>query len=246
MSNSLEAKSGKYRVLFANPRFPRDTFWSFDRALALAGRRAVMPPLGLLTIAGMLSPQRYSVELADENLNAISDDALRAADVVFATAMIVQEQALFTLVERCRALGTPVVVGGPFVSGCFEVLLERGFQPHVWFLGEAEQLLPSLLEDLESGRLRRAYAHVADEARGCRVRMAFGADLRLLVAARPALELAPLPRFDLLDLPRYHSMAIQASRGCPIGCEFCDIWTQYGRKPRPVGRSVSAPRRTVD
>lgn len=41
-----------------------------------------------------------------------------------------------------------------------------------------------------------------------------------------------MPRFDLLDLSAYRSMAIQTSRGCPHGCEFCDIWRRFGRRPR--------------
>jgi hypothetical protein len=41
-----------------------------------------------------------------------------------------------------------------------------------------------------------------------------------------------VPRFDLLDRRKYLSMAVQFSRGCPFQCEFCDIITIYGRKPR--------------
>ena len=40
------------RVLLINPRFPK-TFWSSERALALIGRKALMPPLGLLTVAAL-------------------------------------------------------------------------------------------------------------------------------------------------------------------------------------------------
>jgi radical SAM superfamily enzyme YgiQ (UPF0313 family) len=43
---------------------------------------------------------------------------------------------------------------------------------------------------------------------------------------------SPIPRFDLLRREMYTSMPVQFSRGCPFQCEFCDIITIYGRKPR--------------
>ena len=43
---------------------------------------------------------------------------------------------------------------------------------------------------------------------------------------------SPIPRFDLLRRDKYTSMPVQFSRGCPFQCEFCDIITIYGRKPR--------------
>jgi radical SAM superfamily enzyme YgiQ (UPF0313 family) len=43
---------------------------------------------------------------------------------------------------------------------------------------------------------------------------------------------SPVPRFDLLRLDKYTSMPVQFSRGCPFQCEFCDIITIYGRRPR--------------
>jgi len=49
---------------------------------------------------------------------------------------------------------------------------------------------------------------------------------------KPDVSLSPMPRFDLLRRDAYLMMAIQFSRGCPFNCEFCDIITLYGRKPR--------------
>src|SRR5579872_1019909 len=43
---------------------------------------------------------------------------------------------------------------------------------------------------------------------------------------------SPVPRYDLLRRDKYTSMPVQFSRGCPFQCEFCDIITIYGRKPR--------------
>jgi radical SAM superfamily enzyme YgiQ (UPF0313 family) len=43
---------------------------------------------------------------------------------------------------------------------------------------------------------------------------------------------SPVPRYDLLRLNKYTSMPVQFSRGCPFQCEFCDIITIYGRRPR--------------
>ena len=47
-------------ILLIYREFP-DTFWSFKHALQFVGKRAVLPPLGLLTIAAML-PHIYSPE----------------------------------------------------------------------------------------------------------------------------------------------------------------------------------------
>ena len=41
-----------------------------------------------------------------------------------------------------------------------------------------------------------------------------------------------MPRFDLATSEDYLTMGIQTSRGCPFDCEFCDIVSLYGCKPR--------------
>ena len=46
-------------ALLVSPKNPI-TFWSFDEALKMIGKKNAFPPLGLLTIAGMM-PDRYDL-----------------------------------------------------------------------------------------------------------------------------------------------------------------------------------------
>ena len=43
-------------VLLIYPEFP-DTFWSFKHALEFIHKKAILPPLGLLTVAALLPPE---------------------------------------------------------------------------------------------------------------------------------------------------------------------------------------------
>ncbi len=44
--------------------------------------------------------------------------------------------------------------------------------------------------------------------------------------------LSPIPRYDLINFDDYVIMNVQTSRGCPYGCEFCDVIKLFGRQPR--------------
>jgi radical SAM superfamily enzyme YgiQ (UPF0313 family) len=48
----------------------------------------------------------------------------------------------------------------------------------------------------------------------------------------PDITRSPVPRFDLLKLDRYLHVGVQFSRGCPYGCEFCNVIEINGRHPR--------------
>ena len=54
------------RVLLLYPLFPK-SFWSFEKALALVDRKALLPPLGLVTVAAIL-PQEWEFKLVDRNI----------------------------------------------------------------------------------------------------------------------------------------------------------------------------------
>ena len=192
------------RILLVYPQSP-DTFWSFRHVLRFVSKRATFPPLGLLTVAGML-PADWELKLVDLNVERLKDSDVRWADYVLISAMIVHRDAVHRLVARCAALQKTVIAGGPlFTTG------HEGFPeiPH-FLLGEAEEVMPELVADLRQGRLRRLY---------------YGKQW-------PDITRASVPRWELVNPRHYVTMSVQFSRGCPYDCEFCDIIVMNGRTPR--------------
>ena len=49
------------RVLLLYPQFPK-SFWSFEKTLALVDCQALLPPLGLITVAAIF-PQEWDYQL---------------------------------------------------------------------------------------------------------------------------------------------------------------------------------------
>lgn len=77
-------------------------------------------------------------------------------------------------------------------------------------LDEAEQTLPAFIADLKDGCPKPIY-----RAEGY-----------------PDLRNTPIPSWRLLRTKRYASLSIQYSRGCPFDCEFCNITSLFGNRPR--------------
>jgi radical SAM superfamily enzyme YgiQ (UPF0313 family) len=192
------------KVLLINPEFP-DTYWSFRHALPFEGTRSAFPPLGLLTVSALLPPS-WERRLVDLNVQSLKSRDIEWADMVFATAMLVQKDSLREVVKRCKARGKRVVLGGPYVTTTVEELPDVD---HI-FLGEAETTLPQFVADLARGEAKRTYQ----------------------ATERPPLSATPLAHFQLANMRRYSAMSVQYSRGCPFSCEFCDIIEIYGRVPR--------------
>ncbi|MDA8434341.1 MAG: DUF4070 domain-containing protein [Nitrospiraceae bacterium] len=196
------------KALLVYPEFP-DTFWSFRHALKFINRKASSPPLGLLTIAAML-PDDWEKKLVDMNVEALRDDHLGWADVVFVSAMSVQKESVKGVIARCRTAGVRIVAGGPLFTTEHEAY---GEVDHL-VLNEAEITLPRFLEDFRNGVAGHFYA--TDQ----------WADLRT----------TPVPLWWLVNMKKYASINIQYSRGCPFNCEFCDITLLCGRVPRTKDR----------
>jgi len=192
-------------ILFVYPEVPSNTYWSFKYALKFIQKKSAMPPLGLLTIAGLF-PHTYNLKLVDMNVSPLKDSDIHWADAVFISAMIIQQESMREVVRRCGRFGKIIVAGGPLVtSNNTEIEGVDHFLE-----GEVDQTLLYFLQDLENGVAKPVYPK----------------------PCYPDISNSPVPRFDLLDLTAYGSMSIQYSRGCPFHCEFCDIWTIYGNKPR--------------
>ena len=69
---------GGMRILLVHPEFPV-TYWGFQYSLELIGKRATLPPLGLVTLAGLL-PHGWDLRLVDANIEKVRDDDILWAD----------------------------------------------------------------------------------------------------------------------------------------------------------------------
>lgn len=201
------------RALLVNPLF-QDAYWSAKHSLPFVDRKCLLPPLGLITVAALLPPT-WECRLVDQNVEELSDEQLRWADVVLLTGMLAQRPALQDVLSRCRELKAPTVVGGPHATTSPEDL---ELADHL-VQGEAEHVVPALAGALESGSAGRVFCE----------------------EGKPDLAATPVPRYDLLQPRAYHELSLQFSRGCPFGCEFCDITERYGRRPRVKAPPRSSP-----
>ncbi|MEW6348115.1 MAG: B12-binding domain-containing radical SAM protein [Thermodesulfobacteriota bacterium] len=192
------------KALLVYPAIP-DTFWSFKHVMKFISRKAAHPPLGLLTIAGML-PRDWDLKVVDMNVEDLTDQHIQWADLVFTGAMVVQKDSVRKVIDRCHVLGRKVVAGGPLFSSTPEDYEDVDYL----VLNEAELTLQPFLNDLAQGTPRRIYT----------------------TEEKPDIRQTPLPRWDLIRLKDYASLSVQYSRGCPFNCEFCDIVHLNGRVPR--------------
>ena len=195
------------RILLVWPKF-EVSFWGMQYSLHRVNKKAVMSPLALITVAGMLPREKYDFRHIDLNYQELTDDDIDWADLVMLSGWGPQFRSILQVSRRCRKLKKKVLIGGPFASANHQILRKID---HI-FIGEAEGFaLDTLLQDI-----------ACDNAPHLIHRL-----------ERPDLNTNPvLPRFDLLDLSKYWQVTVQYARGCPFTCEFCDIIELYGRIQR--------------
>lgn len=179
-------------------------------------RKAFLPPLSL-AILGSLTPRAHAVRVINELVEDV--DFLGDYDLVGITAMSCQAERAYQLADAFRQRGVPVVLGGVHSTIMPE---EAKMHADAVVVGEAEQLWPELVRDVEQKSLREVYK--ADEF--------------------PDLAGVPTPRWDTMNLGIYPHrlgsrlpvMPLFTTRGCPYGCKFCSVTKLYGKsyRRRPI------------
>lgn len=191
-------------ILFVYPKYP-DTFWSFKHALKFVGKKAVNPPLGLITVSSIL-PIEWNKKLIDMNIEKLKTKHLIWADYVFISAMNVQYSSTMEVIELCRKMNIKTVAGGPLFTEAPNLFSNVN---HL-ILNEAELTLPFFLNDLKNGKPKHIYQsdHFAN------------------------IKESPQPDYSLVKYSKYNTMNLQLTRGCPFNCDFCDITALFGNKVR--------------
>lgn len=206
VENKVSKENGSFamRILLVYPEMP-DTYYSMKHYNRIIGKKSALPPLGLLTVSAML-PEGWERKLVDLNVNSLSDKDLQWADYIFISAMNVQEESVRQVVEQCKKNKKKIVAGGPLFTNEYERF--DGIDHFV--LNEAEITLPLFIADLLSGNPLPIYKskEFAD------------------------ITTTPVPDLKLVDMNLYITGILQYSRGCPFKCDFCDVTSLYGRRPR--------------
>jgi len=212
LSNETSPAAPRHRrrlaVCLINPRFDL-SYWGYELALPLMpGDKRCWNVTGALPALAALVPPDCEVELLDENVDPVDYERLRRFDVIGVTGMIVQGPRMLEILRELKALPALVAVGGPYVS-----VAEHVFEDlcHVRFVGEAEETWPAFLDAVAMGE---------------------PVSSRYEQSEKTNMQRVPKPRYDLVKAHHYVMASLQFSRGCPFLCEFCDIITVFGRRPR--------------
>lgn len=201
--NNLFEKAAN--CLIVQSKFSAFSFWNYQEVCDIVGAKYPAAPLGLLTVAALL-PQHWTFKLIDENVESLTDEHIQWADIVCTGGMLPQQKSLLDLIDRVHLNHKKIVVGGADPTSQPDLYQKADYL----VLGEGELTIPLFLEDLKNGAGKGIY------------RTEEKADMLNAV----------VPRYDLIRFRDYIMIGVQFIRGCPFGCEFCDIIELFGRTPR--------------
>lgn len=205
----------------------------------------VVPPLGLLYLAGAIMQSGRSAELLDAQAEGLSwaDFERRAAESDAQIAAIGSMTPTWDVSKRAVAIlkraGKIVLIGGPHVTmrreKYFEI--EKDAQADFAVAGEAEQTILDVLDAVENNRGGEDIAGVISK-NGKHKPRELTQDIDSL--PRPARKLLKHGLYSYPLLGEGPAATIFTSRGCPHSCVFCDK-SVFGSRPR-----LHSPDRVID
>jgi len=203
--------------------------------------RNFMPHLWMFLLQA-LTPEGHEVVLIDGNAQPMDEAGIAKyvrehnIGLVGIGAMTRMIAKAYRMADAIRAVGVPVVMGGPHVTEEADEALGRDGGPShadAVALGEADETWPRIVEDAARGQLKDVYAPVD----------AFGQE------SKPSLKEYPVIPWDKINLNQFNlvpKMAarslqhigggwstfriipMESGRGCPYGCEFCTVTGFFG------------------
>jgi radical SAM superfamily enzyme YgiQ (UPF0313 family) len=199
-----------------------------------------LPRLGSFILAGLVNRRpSWRARVFIEGRKRFDLRAWMAAhgrpDLVGISTITATVQRGYALADECRALGIPVILGGPHVTFLPDEALAHA---EVVVRGEGEQAMNALLDLWQGGYVK------APDADYARVPNLTWKDAAGAIRHNPMapwitnLDDLPVPDFSLADgtadcrFSGRSTVMVQTSRGCPFDCSFCSVTGMFGKKFR--------------
>ena len=155
-----------------------------------------------LPVLAAITPKEWDCSICLETIEEVPFDT--DADVIAISSMGHAVLRTIDIAKEFKKRGKIVILGGYMVSLMPE---EAKKYCDCVVIGDAEEVWPSLLEDVLNGNIKPFYEKTLTK-----------------------LEY-PLPRFDLLLNKNIGDfLPVQAGRGCPNVCSFCSVYCLYKTK----------------
>ena len=200
-----------------------------------------MPHLWMFLLQS-LTPPEHEVILIDGNAQAMDEAGLARfvrennIGLVGIGAMTRMVAKAYRMADAVRAVGVPVVMGGPHVTEVPDEPLGRDGGPQhadAIALGEADETWALIVADAARGELKDIYKPLGED----------GKERKPSLQPYPKIpwETMNLEQFDII--PKFLSKPlskvgggwgsfritpIESGRGCPYGCEFCTVTGFFG------------------
>ncbi len=193
------------KLLLLDP-YPRNNPYR----MTASERRSIWFPKLSLPVIAAYTPPAWDVELVDEAVMDINFET--PCDLVGLSIMTCYAPRAYEIADEFRRRGKKVILGGVHPTYCPDEALRHC---DAIVCGEAEDLWPQVVADVEAGTLKRIYR----------------------MDQFPALNDYKPPRIELLSPDSYMTRLCSfTTRGCHFDCEFCSVSPFNGKttRRRPV------------
>lgn len=174
----------------------------------------VSMPLNLLMVGTMVQ-QHFHVDFLDERIGDQVPQDFSAYDIVALTSRTLNARRVYAIADRARAQGKLVILGGVHPTMMFD---EASQHCDAVVFGEIESIYDELVRDIYAGSLKPLYRPAPETGW-----------MPISTMARTDLSLARRSPHS----KRYSfRVPLLATKGCPVGCNFCCTPRIYGKSFR--------------
>jgi radical SAM superfamily enzyme YgiQ (UPF0313 family) len=208
------------KITFVYPKFDKflETYPELAEMPAIAATWAFrMPPAMGIPILINLLPSDVQWRIIDQNIEPV--DYNDNADLIAISYFTPQAGYAYEVGDTFRRAGKKVIMGGMHPSMLPE---DAALHCDSICIGEADTVWNTIIEDAKNGNLKKVY------------KAATYPEPQEIASPKPGI-------FDIEEKYDWHASLISVTRGCPFGCDWCNVPHYQGDKIRlrPIETVVS-------